>query len=87
MSTTDIQNRIKNTFIQLSQTPGVKALVKEAKRVKYNVVTESGSDTGRGNIWRYEVRDEGALVFKAMLVRPNIWAITFSKDYFVEPTV
>lgn len=87
MSTETIQNRIKNTFIQLCQTKGVKDLVKEAKRVKYNVVTESGSDTGKSDIWRYEVTDEGNLVFKAMLVRPNIWAITFSKDYWQEPTV
>jgi hypothetical protein len=87
MSTQSIQNRIKNTFIQLSQTAGVKALVKEAKRVKYNVAVESGDDFGKGDIWRYEVTDEGAMVFKAMLVRPNIWAVTFSKDYWVEPTV
>jgi hypothetical protein len=87
MSTSDIKNRINNTFIKLSQTKGVKDLVKEAKRVKYKVKTDSGDDFGKGDIWRYEVTDEGNLVFKAMLVRPNIWAVTFSKDYWQEPAV
>jgi len=87
MSTQSIQNRIRNTFIKLSQTKRIKYLVKEAKRVKYNVAVESGDDFGKGGIWRYEVTDKGALVFKAMLILPNVWAITFSKDYWVEPTV
>jgi hypothetical protein len=69
----------RKTFIKLLGNDYLKSLVKEARRVKYLIKQDSIS---------VAVRDDGdnALVFKAIKVRPNMWAATFSKDYWKDPT-
>jgi hypothetical protein len=91
MNTTTIENApARTSFTRLCATTFVKGLVKEAKRVKYTVNVLRDNDFGNGPIWGYEVFDPengDALVFKSICVRPNMWGTTFSKVYWVEPTV
>lgn len=71
----------RSTFTRVGEKRRVTALVKEAKRVGY-AVKESGG-------FSYTVTDPtqaGALVFKAVNVRPDLWATTYSTAYFVENT-
>ena len=68
------------TFIRLTNgKKRVTALVKEAKRVKYEVKENGG--------FSYVVTDPenaNALVFRAVNVRPGMWAISYATAYFVE---
>jgi hypothetical protein len=71
---------VRQTFLKVCSTSYIKGLVKEAKRVKYTVNHDAG-------YW-YEVLDPdhaNALVFKAVHIKPNMWATTFSKVYWQEP--
>ena len=83
MNTTTSTAPVRSSFIRLIDTKYVKNLVKEAKRVEYTVNVLRSSA-----IYGYEVYDpthDNSVVFKAMLVRPNYWAATFSKVYWQEP--
>lgn len=82
-----ITNHINNTFVKLAQTPVVKSFVKEAKRVGYAVEVGRLGEDGKGQIYYYKVTDNGELVFKAMMVQPRVWGMTFSKLYWQEPAV
>lgn len=84
---TKLSKHISTTFVRTISTTYLKELVKEAKRVEYEVETWRDSDTGKGPIYGYQVKDNGELVFKALAIRKNIWAGTFSKLYWQEPTV
>ena len=80
MSTTNHIAVQRQTFLKVCTTKFIKGLVKEAKRVKYVVNADAG-------YW-YEVLDPdhaNTLVFKAVQVKPNVWATTFSKVYWQEP--
>jgi|LakMenE01Jun11ns_1017448.scaffolds.fasta_scaffold9084594_1 hypothetical protein len=69
------------TFIRLCPYPHVKALLAEARRVKYAVTEERGMYA--------EVRDQdnaNALVFRAVHVRPKVWGVTYSAQYWTEET-
>jgi elongation factor P hydroxylase len=80
MSNTTLAPR--QTFLKVCSTSFIKSLVKEAKRVKYVVNADAG-------YW-YEVLDpdhNNTLVFKAVQVKPNVWATTFAKDYWQEPSL
>jgi len=77
-------NPPRSTFIRFLDTKYVKSLVKEAKRVKYTVNISRDGD----NVYLYEVFDpshSNSIVFKAVAIRPNYWATTFSKVYWQEP--
>jgi ferredoxin-fold anticodon binding domain-containing protein len=63
------------TFIKLCKTAFVKKLVKEARRVKYLVEQDEMSVVVRDDA-------DNALVFKAIQVRSNMWATTFSTLYW-----
>jgi hypothetical protein len=82
--TSDAIAPVRSTFIRFLTTKYVKSLVKEAKRVKYTVGISRDGD----NVYLYEVFDpehSNSLVFKAVAMRPNYWATTFSKVYWQEP--
>lgn len=87
-TTTAITTPVRSSFIRFLDTKYVKNLVKEAKRVKYNVeIGRTSSDESGSIIW-YDVRDpehSNSLVFKTVQVQPNYWATTFSKVYWQEP--
>ena len=88
MNSTTVNTTERSSFTRIINTEYVKELVKEAKRVKYSVETFKDSDTGKGRVWGYEVRDtdhDNSLVFKVILLRANGWAGTFSKVYWQEP--
>jgi hypothetical protein len=75
---------VRSTFIRFLDTKYVKSLIKEAKNVKYtvNILRDPMS------IYFYEVYDpthNNSLVFKAVAIRENYWATTFSKVYWQEP--
>ena len=75
------------SFVRMLTTSAVKDLVKEAKRVKYAV--ESTKHEDEKVIFMHKVTDpdySNALVFKALLVRPGVWATTFSTAYWQDPT-
>ena len=63
------------TFIKLCKTAFVKKLVKEARRVKYLVEQDEMSVVVRDDA-------DNDLVFKAIQVRSNMWATTFSTLYW-----
>ena len=66
---------VHKTFLRL-MGPKVRAsYLKEAKRVGYQIEKD---------LFTFTVRDNGALVFKGVAVRAAIWAVTFSKDYWLE---
>lgn len=63
-------------FTKLCKTKFVKKLCEEAKAVGYTIKKDDMS---------FEVSDpfyENALVFKGVLMSRDIWAITFSTDYW-----
>lgn len=77
-------------FIRIAQRPLVSSLVKEAKRVGYEVVFNGGKTVA--NSFSLEVFDNSpeavtprALVFKAVQVRPGLWAVSYSLAYWDEP--
>lgn len=74
----------RNSFIRLSDLARVKALVTEARRVGYHVKTVAG--------FSHHITDHspeavtpGAEVFRAVQVRPGVWAISYSLSYWEEP--
>lgn len=76
---------VRSTFIRFLDTKYVKNLVEEAKKAEYtvNILRDPMS------IYFYEVYDpthSNSLVFKAVAIRQNYWATTFSKVYWQEPT-
>ena len=80
-----MNNTTTETFVKLAQTPVVKSFVKEAKNVGYAVEVGRWGEDNKGQIYYYKVLDGENLVFKAMMVRPKMWAMTFGKKYFIEP--
>lgn len=75
----------RKSFMRLAQGKTlVSSLVKEAKRVGYTVKNNGG--------FSYHVTDHspeaatpGAEVFRAVNVRPGMWAISYALAYFIEP--
>ena len=70
---------VHSTFTRLGNKARVTSMVKDARRVGYEV-TDSGS-------FAFTVKDPtngGALVFKSVNVRPGLWATTYSSAYFAE---
>ncbi len=75
------------TFTRLAQTPTVKGMVKDAKKAGYAVeIGRFGAD-GKGEIYYYKITDGTDLVFKATMVQRGVWGMTFSTNYFQEPTM
>jgi len=75
---------VNNTFTKICNKKFVKDYVKEAKKVKYNIKELRMDNT----ILSYTITDPtyaDALVFKAVVTRPDVWIVTFSRDYFEEP--
>jgi hypothetical protein len=67
------------SFTRVCLQDHVKSLVAEARRVKYTVIEEPDMYV--------EVRDfdnAHALVFRAVHIEPEIWAVTYSTQYWGE---
>lgn len=87
MNTTTIENNVKTTFIRMTTTKAMKALVKQLADAGYVVEAERMSDIDdAGPVCFYKVSDGEALVAKGVMMRQNVWAVTMSNKYFVEPT-
>lgn len=79
MTTYATATKERTTFIRVCQKPHVTSLVKEAKRVGYTITKRGG--------YAVQVNDpdnNGALVFKAVNVRPNVWAVSYALAYWAE---
>jgi len=68
----------KETFIKLCSPKYVQSLLREAKRVKYLIEKDDMSFTVKDD----ETND---LVFKGIRMNRTVYAVTFSKMYWVEP--
>lgn len=85
MSSTPSILPARKSFMRLTQGKTlVSSLVKEARRVGYKVKANGG--------FSYHVTDHspeavspGAEVFRAVQVRPGMWAISYALAYFEEP--
>ena len=68
----------KSTFIKMMAPQTVKEYLKEAKRVKYIIEKDDMS---------FKVLDDETkeMVFKGIRMNRNFYAVTFSKEYWVEP--
>ncbi len=80
----------RNSFIRVADLARVSALVKEAKRVGYEVKMNGGprvSDAFNLSVHDHspEAVSPGAEVFRAVQVRPRVWAISYSLSYWQEP--
>lgn len=76
----------RTSFVRIATPAHVKDLVKEAKRVGYHVKTTPG--------FSHHITDHspeavspGAEVFRAVQVRPGVWAVSYSLSYWEEPAM
>ena len=68
----------KDRFLKLVTNPYVKTLLNEAKRVGYLITKDELSFTVNDNT-------TGEIVFKGNRLRPDMYAVHFSKLYWIEP--
>lgn len=69
----------RKTFIKLFQNKALTPYLKEARRVKYKVVKTDLIFTVT------DPDNKDAVVFKGVQVRPGVWGVTFSTDYWADP--
>lgn len=77
-------NPPRSTFVRIAQFPKVKELVTEAKRVGYPVEEKKMDRTPFSFIAR-DPENNNATVFRAVQVRPGVWAVSYPLAYWEEP--